>query len=280
MKRIKLFSLLCLGLMLGSTSCSKDDDDENNNQNNNNNEVVTPSDEEDKEETAKYNFFGAELYSTETFTYGKFEVKMKMAYAPGCISSMFLYYNDSYKGNGEVWNEIDIEVIGKEPNGFQSNLITGKLENKVTSEKVHKIDSPIADNFHIYTIEWTPDYVAWYLDNKEIRRSDASSDTKKQVSALVKPQSLRFNIWSSENTAWVGTLYQKYIPITQEIDYIKVYDYNEDGTFTEKWTDDFDSFDSKRWSKGNWNMGIVRERQNNVVVEDGILKLKLTKELK
>lgn len=280
MKRIKLFSLLCLGLMLGSTSCSKDDDDENNNQNNNNNEVVTPSDEEDKEETAKYNFFGAELYSTETFTYGKFEVKMKMAYAPGCISSMFLYYNDSYKGNGEVWNEIDIEVIGKEPNGFQSNLITGKLENKVTSEKIHKIDSPVADNFHIYTIEWTPDYVAWFLDGKEIRRSEASSDTKRQVAALVKPQSLRFNIWSSENTAWVGTLYQKYIPITQEIDYIKVYDYNEDGTFTEKWTDDFDSFDSKRWSKGNWTMGSVRERQNNVVVEDGILKLKLTKELK
>lgn len=280
MKRIKLFSLLCLGLILGSTSCSKDDDDENNNQNNNNNEVVTPNDEEDKEETAKYNFFGAELYSNETFTYGKFEVKMKMAYAPGCISSMFLYYNDSYKGNGEVWNEIDIEVIGKEPNGFQSNIITGKLENKVTSEKIHKLESPVADNFHIYTVEWTPDYVAWYLDGKEIRRNDASNDTKKQVAALVKPQSLRFNIWSSENTAWVGTLYQKYIPITQEIDYIKVYDYNEDGTFTEKWTDDFDSFDSKRWSKGNWTMGSVRERQNNVVVEDGILKLKLTKELK
>ena len=193
---------------------------------------------------------------------------------------MFLYYNDSYKGNGEVWNEIDIEVIGKEPNGFQSNIITGKLENKVTSEKIHKLDSPVADNFHIYTVEWTPDYVAWFLDGKEIRRNDASNDTKKQVAALVKPQSLRFNIWSSENTEWVGSLYQKYIPITQEIDYIKVYDYNEDGTFTEKWTDDFDSFDSKRWSKGNWTMGSVRERQNNVVVEDGILKLKLTKELK
>ncbi len=280
MKRIKLFSLLCLGLMLGSTSCSKDDDDDNDNQNNNNEVVNNPTDEEDKKETAKYNFFGAELYSNETFTYGKFEVKMKMAYASGCISSMFLYYNDSYKGNGEVWNEIDIEVIGKEPNGFQSNLITGKLESKVTSEMIHKIASPVADNFHIYTIEWTPDYVAWYLDGKEIRRSDASSDTKKQVAKLVKPQSLRFNIWSSENTEWVGSLYQKYIPITQEIDYIKVYDYNEDGTFTEKWTDDFDSFDSKRWSKGNWNMGIVRERQDNVVVEDGILKLKLTKELK
>ncbi len=280
MKRIKLFSLLCLGLMLGSTSCSKDDDDEDDNKNENK-DVVTPTDEEEKKETAKYRFYGAELFSNETFTYGKFEAKMKMAYAPGCISSMFLYYNNSYKGNGEVWNEIDIEVIGKEPNGFQSNLITGKSENKVTSEKVHKIDSPIADNFHIYTVEWTPDYVAWYLDGKEIRRNDASNDTKKQVAALVKPQSLRFNIWSSKSTEWVGTLLQKNIPISQEIDYVKVYDYDtETGSFTEKWTDEFESFDSKRWGKGNWTMENVLERPKNIVVEDGILKLNLTKELK
>ena len=266
--------------MLGSTSCSKDDDDEDDNKNENK-DVVTPTDEEEKKETAKYRFYGAELFSNETFTYGKFEAKMKMAYAPGCISSMFLYYNNSYKGNGEVWNEIDIEVIGKEPNGFQSNLITGKSENKVTSEKVHKIDSPIADNFHIYTVEWTPDYVAWYLDGKEIRRNDASNDTKKQVAALVKPQSLRFNIWSSKSTEWVGTLLQKNIPISQEIDYVKVYDYDtETGSFTEKWTDEFESFDSKRWGKGNWTMENVLERPKNIVVEDGILKLNLTKELK
>lgn len=279
MKSIKLFSLLCLGLMLGSTSCSKDDDEDENK--NENKDVVTPTDEEDKKETAKYNFYGAELYSNETFTYGKFEAKMKMAYAPGCISSMFLYYNDSYKGNGEVWNEIDIEVIGKEPNGFQSNIITGKLESKVTTEKVHKIDSPVANDFHIYTVEWTPDYVAWYLDGKEIRRNDASNDTKRQVTALVKPQSLRFNIWSSKSTEWVGTLLQKNIPISQEIDYVKVYDYDtETGSFTEKWTDEFDSFDSKRWGKGNWTMENVLERPQNVVVEGGILKLNLTKELK
>ena len=97
---------------------------------------------------------------------------------------------------------------------------------------------------------------------------------------MVKPQSLRFNIWSSKSSEWVGTLSQKNIPVTQEIDYIKVYDYNEDGSFTEKWTDEFDSFDSKRWGRGNWQMENVLERPNNVVVEDGVLKLKLTKELK
>lgn len=280
MKRTKLFSLFCLGFILANTSCSKDEDEEPQN----NNGTVTPSDEydaNDLKETEKYKFYGAELFSKETFSYGKFEAKMKMAYAPGCISSMFLYYNNSYMGNGEVWNEIDIEVIGKEPNGFQSNIITGKSEKKVTSEKIIKTDAPISNDFHIYTVEWTPEYVAWYFDGKEVRRNDSSNDSKSQVAALVKDQSLRFNIWSSKSTEWVGNLYEKNIPIEQEIDYVKVYDYDVDSkTFKERWTDDFDSFDSNRWDKGNWSMENVMERKSNVAVEDGVLKLKLTKELK
>lgn len=282
MKRTKLFCLLCLSAVLVNTSCSKDDDDDNSD----NKPVVTPVVDEydaaDLKETSNYYFYGAELYSKETFTYGKFEAKMKMAYAPGCISSMFLYYNDSYKGGTEVWNEIDIEVIGKQPNGFQSNIITGKSEKKVTSENMYTTSSPISNDFHIYTIEWTPEYVAWYFDGVEVRRNDASNDSKKQVEALVKDQSLRFNIWSSKSVDWVGNLYQKNIPITQEIDYVKVYNYDAASkTFTENWTDDFNSsLDTKRWGTGNWQMENVVERPKNVVVEDGMLKLMLTKEKK
>lgn len=285
MKRTKLFSLLCLGVILGFTSCSKDDEDDDNNNpsnNNSNNTYTEVYDAEDLKKTADYNFYGAELFSNETFLYGKFEAKMKMAFAPGCISSMFLYYNESYKGGTEIWNEIDIEVIGKNPYGFQSNIITGKKENQVTSESIISTGVPVADDFHIYTMEWTPDYVAWYFDGKEVRRNDLSNDTKKQVAALVKEQSLRFNIWSSQSVEWVGNLYQKNIPITQEIDYVKVYDYNSDGTFTEKWTEEFESstLNYKRWGVGTWQMENVLERSKNVVVENGVLKLKLTKEPK
>ena len=118
MRNTTLLCLLCSGMLLCNTSCSKDDEDD-----------YTPRkpvvDETDYSliDLTKYKFSGAELYTKESFTYGRFEARMKMAYAPGCISSMFLYYNDSYKGGGKVWNEIDIEVIGKDPNSFQSNLI-------------------------------------------------------------------------------------------------------------------------------------------------------------
>ena len=70
-------------------------------------------------------YSGAELYTSETWMYGKFEARMKMAAVSGSVSSMFLYHNDSYLGGSEPWVEVDIEILGKTPNSFQSNIITG-----------------------------------------------------------------------------------------------------------------------------------------------------------
>lgn len=276
MKYLHVLSLLCLGLTLASTSCSKDDDDEEQTPSQN----VTPTqDSTTVIDNKTYKYYGAELYSKESFTYGKFEARMKMAYAPGCISSMFLYYNDSYMGNGKVWNEIDIEVIGKSSTGFQSNLITGSKESQVTSEKIHNLGYAVNSDYHVYTVEWTPDYISWSVDGVETRRTAATTDTKQQVANMVQAQSLRFNLWASDVTAWVGTFDKTKIPVAQYIDYVKVYDYDTASqTFSERWTDDFDTFDSTRWSKGNWTMGLVTEKTDNVVVEDGNLVLKLTKE--
>lgn len=224
-----------------------------------------------------YNYYGAELYTNETYKYGRFEARMKMAYAPGCISSLFLYYNDSYKGKGKIWNEIDIEVIGKDSTSFQSNIITGTAESKITSETIHALNTPANTNYHTYVIEWTPDTVRWLVDGDTIRV--VANDVKAQVAALVQSQSLRFNLWASKSTGWVGVFNKDRVPVAQYIDYVKVYDYNVDThIYTERWTDDFNTYNSTRWSKGNWQMEMVMERPENVVIEDGNLVLQLTKE--
>ena len=89
-------------------------------------------------------YSGAELYTNETYQYGKFEARMYMAAGSGLVSSMFLYHNDSYMGDPEPWVEVDIEVLGKKPESFQSNIITGNAAKKVTSEKHHTV-SPAAN---------------------------------------------------------------------------------------------------------------------------------------
>ena len=122
-------------------------------------------------------YSGAELYTSETWMYGKFEARMKMAAGSGTVSSMFLYHNDSYLGGNEPWVEVDIEILGKNPNSFQSNIITGfgpgdgQPDRKVTSEDHHAINPASNESFHTYGMEWTPDYVAWILDGKVVRKT-------------------------------------------------------------------------------------------------------------
>ena len=224
-------------------------------------------------------FSGAELYTLEEVQYGKFEARMKMAAASGTVSSMFLYQNGSEIADGRPWVEVDIEVLGKNPGSFQSNIITGKAGAQKTSEKHHAV-SPAADQaFHTYGLEWTPNYVRWTVDGKEVRKTEGG-----QVSNLTGTQGLRFNLWSSESAAWVGQFDESKLPLFQFINWVKVYKYTpgrgEGGSdFTLDWTDNFDTFDGSRWGKGDWTFdgNRVDLTDKNIYSRDGMLILALTR---
>lgn len=230
-------------------------------------------------------YSAAELYTRDTWMYGKYEARMKMATGSGLVSSMFLYYNDSYMGSPEPWVEVDIEILGKKPGSFQSNIISGSAEKKVTSEKVHALDGAANEVYHVYGMEWTPTYVAWFIDGNLVRKTMTdSSDAKGQVVNLVREQSLRFNLWSSEATSWVGAFDDSILPVHQYIDWVKVYAYTPgagegNSDFTLSWTDDFEAFDDSRWATGNWTFdgNRVTMSPDNVNVQDGHLILSITK---
>lgn len=241
--------------------------------------------------TKKYTFYGAELTGKEQFLYGRFEARMKMAATSGSVSSMFLNYDLSWKKGDEPWNEIDIEILGKDPTSWQSNILTREADPSISgltsSEKIHEFGFDATNEFHLYAIVWTPDYVAWEIDSVEVRRvsvgelvgSHADAD---QVKFLTEQQSLRFNLWASKTASWTGKWAPENLPIEQHIDYVRVYAYNA-GTkgFTLSWQDDFegDALDYSRWSEGNWEMERVMYRDLNIRVENGYAKLRLDYEL-
>lgn len=240
-----------------------------------------------------YEYFGAELTGIDQFHYGKFEAKMKMASIPGSVSSMFLYYDNSWMKEDEPWNEIDIEVLGKNPGEWQSNLITrngdGTKGKNTSSEYVTGFGFDATKDFHVYVMEWTPEYISWTIDGKVIRRDVITPGeevvAKNQVTFINLEQSLRFNLWASKSAPWVGKFTGAELAdgaVTQEIDYVKVYSYDETTKeFKEEWTDEFDGTDlSEHWSRGNWEMEHVMLSEDNVVVEDGVCKLLLTRKAK
>ena len=238
--------------------------------------------------TKSYSFYGAELTGRDQFKYGRFEARMKMAAISGTVSSMFVYYDDSWEKGEKPWNEIDIEVLGKAPDAWQSNIITRegdpsiKANTASESKPLHEFGFDATQDFHLYAIVWTPEYVSWEIDSVEVRRDEiglsrgthADAD---QVKFLTEEQSLRFNLWASKSAAWTGKWEGGIgLPIEQQIDYVRVYSYDEATKgFTVLWQDDFDGedLDPKHWDRGNWEMERVNLRPDNVIVENGVCRL-------
>ena len=230
-------------------------------------------------------YSGAELYSHGSngqFKYGRFEARMQMVSSPGTVSSMFLYYDNSYLGGGEPWEEIDIEVLGKDATKFQSNILSDSKENQNSSEGFHTVNPATNAGYHTYTIVWTPEYVSWELDGVEVRKDVSGVNKSKQgleqVNTLVHDESLRFNLWLSGSPGWTGDYNQCSFPQYQYINWIKVYSYNpQTKQFTLKWKDNFDTFNSSIWAKGDWDMEKVTHSKSNVNIVNGYLVLSLTR---
>ena len=92
-------------------------------------------------------------------------------------------------------------------------------------------------------IEWTPDEIIWRVDAKEIRSMKNKSGKKMQDA----PMRLTFINQAATDYYYSQGFSDDKLPAQAYFDYVEVYYYNEDGSFTYGWRDDFDTWDSKRW---------------------------------
>ena len=219
------------------------------------------------------NYRGAELRTKDDFLYGKFEVRFKPAQGDGLVSSFFTYNTDY--GN-TPWNEIDIELLGRYDNVIDMNVITNTshLRQHYNTFNHHL-------EFHTYGFEWTPDYVAWFIDGEEVYRQ-----IEDHIQDLNYPQKVMMNLWNPTYDDWVGVWDDRILPRFSYYDYVSYASYTpgegEIGTnqnFTHQWQDDFNSFDTLMWEKSDnhtWGGNQSLFVEENVVFQDGYLILCLT----
>ena len=221
----------------------------------------------------------AEIYSQQTYKYGRYEMRMRVAKGSGVLSTFFTYKNGSEIGN-TFWEEIDIEVFGKNnATQWQSNVIIGSNRPTTKTESVHTAPVSLGDGYNTYVLEWTPLYIAWFVNGGEVRRINGGQF----VTSLTSRQDIRFNVWAANIAEWVGAFDANILPVYQFVNYIEYRPYNTSTssfTTTGSWRDDFNSFDVNRWSKANWTFGenYADFEPNNVVVKNGTLVLALTRE--
>ncbi|MEW6060834.1 MAG: family 16 glycosylhydrolase [Bacteroidota bacterium] len=219
---------------------------------------------------------GAEYRTKETYTYGRFEVRMKAAQREGMLSSFFTYHEITTTAE---WNEIDIEILGRYTDDVQFNTITPGQVNHVSHYKTSFNPSL---EFHTYAFEWTPTYVAWFVDGKEVYRQ-----TGVHIESLNRPQKIMMNIWNPTYPNWVGEWNENVLPAFAYYDWVSYSSYTPgvgntgtDSNFTFQWKDDFDVWDQTRWEKAThtWAGNGCDFVQANAVLKGGTLILCLTKE--
>ena len=221
----------------------------------------------------------AELYTKEGVHYGRYEVRMRMVAANGVISSFFLWKDESEKDEA-YWNEIDIEVLGCSPMGFQSALHygTGGWSNMGHAETFHHLDKSLTTQYRTYCVEWTPDYICWKLDDSLIRKDTGDIITKfRDV-----PMQLRFNIWPTLHSSWAGAFDPAVLPRHMYINWVKYYRYTPgaDTEFTLAWEDGFDADTlGRRWRTGFWESPdkASTHLDKNVTITNGAAVLTLSK---
>ncbi|MGE5858905.1 MAG: family 16 glycosylhydrolase [Ignavibacteria bacterium] len=224
-------------------------------------------------------FKGAEYRTKDSYKYGRFEVRYKSADKEGVLASFFTYFDGTPEDPWESskWNEIDVEILGRYENDVQFNPITPGQMSHVRHQFVNF--NPHID-FHTYAFEWTPDYVAWFIDNEEMHRQ-----TGDHILTLIRAQKIMMNIWNPAYDNWAGDFNPDALPAFAYYDWVRYYsytpgsgNYGTGNNFTHAWTDEFDSWDQNKWEKAThtWNGNNCDFIRENAVFRDGMLILCLT----
>ena len=116
----------------------------------------------DKDYSGKYNYTGGEYRTTDHYGFGYYETSMQAIKNPGVVSSFFTYTGES---ENNPWDEIDIEVLGKDTTKVQFNYYTNGQGNH---EFMYDLGFDASQGFHTYGFDWQRDHITWYVDGKPV----------------------------------------------------------------------------------------------------------------
>ena len=135
----------------------------------------------DKDTSGKYNYTGAEYRSTDHYGYGYYETSMKAIKNDGVVSSFFTYTGPS---ESNPWDEIDVEVLGKDTTKVQFNYYTNGTGNH---EYLYDLGFDASEGYHTYGFDWQKDSITWYVDGKAVYTATSNIP--------VTPGKIMMNVW-------------------------------------------------------------------------------------
>lgn len=157
------------------------------------------------------------------FTYGVFEARIKLPKGKGTWPAWWMM-PVNYTGWPHC-GEIDImEEVGADPNKVSSSIHCTAYNHPNNTQKTHEMTCAGAEGeFHVYTLEWTADYIQTYVDGK--KQLTFNNDKKNNDDTW--PFHVAF--YPILNLAWGGDwggykgVDESALPVTMEVDYVRVF---------------------------------------------------------
>lgn len=160
----------------------------------------------ENEPSKEQKWLSGEIFVNDFYQYGMYEVSMKPIRSSGVVNGFFTYTGPGY---GYSWEEIDIEFLGNDTSKVQFNyIVNGDASHKF----LHSLGFDASESFHTYGFRWEKNYIAWYVDGKEVYRVTGQMPSN--------PAKIMANVWVTSLSSWAGVFEGK-TPLTAEIEWIK-----------------------------------------------------------
>ena len=156
-------------------------------------------------------YASGEYRTIKNYGFGRVEARFKAAKASGVMSgSLFTYTGPS---DQQPWDEVDIEILGKDPTKMQTNYYTNGVGGH---ETVLDLGFDASADFHTYAFEWTAKSIQWYVDGLLVH-----TETGARGALPTHPSKIMLNLWPGiGEDAWLGPLNYT-APLKFQVDWIK-----------------------------------------------------------
>jgi len=163
----------------------------------------------------KYQYTTGYLETKDRTFYGYYEIESKIAYSE--FDNAFWFTNTGDPNNGL---EIDVYEIGPHSKGypfydFMTAHVWGENGDKRHwgSSQIYQTPWKASDAFHVYGLEWTKDYLTWYIDGSPVRKL---KNTNWHL-----PQKLVFD--AEPMVEWFGPIHDEDFPAEYAIKYVRAW---------------------------------------------------------
>jgi beta-glucanase (GH16 family) len=157
--------------------------------------------------------------------YGRIEARIKVPYGQGIWPAFWMLGNNIDAVGWPACGEIDVmENIGREPSTVYGTLHGPGYSGAGGLSASHTLSNgaKLADDFHLFAVEWEPDEIRWYIDDNMYARKTAADLPAGARWVFDHPFFIILNVAVGGN--WPGKPDSKtQFPQQMTVDYVRVY---------------------------------------------------------